>query len=210
MSILKKLRFKDGKAYILNMPETCQSLFEGADVSQKLPSGSIAQILLFAIDKKSLSKGVAKILPKLEGEALFWVAYPKKSGSVVSDITRDSGWDVLSEAGYDPVTQIAIDMDWSALRFRKSEAIGEKLRDIPMKDRKVEGIDFVNRVVTLPEDVKESIAPYPELQSYFNELSFSHQKEYVQYIVEAKKAETRARRISKMVDMLSGQVKEKK
>lgn len=210
MSILKKLRFKDGKAYILNMPETCQSLFEGADVSQKLPSGSIAQILLFAIDKKSLSKGVTKILPKLEDEALFWVAYPKKSGSVVSDITRDSGWDVLSEAGYDPVTQIAIDTDWSALRFRKSEAIGEKLRDIPMKDRKVEGIDFVNRVVTLPEDVKESIAPYPELLSYFNELSFSHQKEYVQYIVEAKKAETRARRISKMVDMLSGQVKEKK
>lgn len=210
MSILKKLRFKDGKAYILNMPETCQSLFEGADVSQKLPSGSIDQILLFAIDKKSLSKGVTKILPKLEDEALFWVAYPKKSGSVVSDITRDSGWDVLSEAGYDPVTQIAIDTDWSALRFRKSEAIGEKLRDIPMKDRKVEGIDFVNRVVTLPEDVKESIAPYPELLSYFNELSFSHQKEYIQYIVEAKKAETRARRISKMVDMLSGQVKEKK
>lgn len=125
-------------------------------------------------------------------------------------MTRDNGWEVVFAAGYDPVMQIAVDADWSALRFRKSEAIGEKLRDVPMKDRVVEGIDFVNRKVNLPEDIKASIEPYTELLSYFNILSFSHQKEYVTYIVEAKKQETRARRISKMIDQLTEQVKMKK
>lgn len=210
MSIIKKLRFKDGTVSILNLPESCKGIFQDIDYTGKVPTKSIEQVLLFAVDQKSLDKAFKQIQGKLAEEALLWIAYPKKSGAIKSDITRDNGWNVVFAAGYDPVMQIAVDEDWSALRFRKSEAIGEKLRDVPMKDRVVEGIDFVNRKVNLPEDIKASIEPYTELLSYFNMLSFSHQKEYVTYIVEAKKQETRARRISKMIDQLTEQVKMKK
>lgn len=210
MSIIKKLRFKDGIVSILNLPENCKGIFQDIDYTEKVLTKSIEQVLLFAVDKKSLDKSFKQIQGKLAEEALLWIAYPKRSGAIRSDMTRDNGWEVVFAAGYDPVMQIAVDADWSALRFRKSEAIGEKLRDVPMKDRVVEGIDFVNRKVNLPEDIKASIEPYTELLSYFNKLSFSHQKEYVTYIVEAKKQETRARRISKMIDQLTEQVKMKK
>ena len=39
------------------------------------------------------------------------------------DFNRDTGWHVLGEAGFEPVRQVAIDEDWSALRFRRVEFI---------------------------------------------------------------------------------------
>ena len=49
---------------------------------------------------------------------LLWFSYPKKSSKVETDITRDVGWDALGSTGLRPVTQVAIDDTWSALRFR--------------------------------------------------------------------------------------------
>ncbi len=211
MGIIKKLRFNEGaKVCILNMPDRCAPLFEGLDITRRITAKKLDQVLVFAVDQQALADGVKKINTKLSNDALFWIAYPKSLGSIKSDITRDKGWEPVKNAGYAPVTQIAIDDDWSALRFRRPDVIGDKLRDIPMKDRVVEGIDFVNRVVTLPGDIKGRLVHYPELLAYFECMSFSHKKEYVQHIVEAKKPETRARRINKMIDMLTDQVKKHK
>jgi hypothetical protein len=49
----------------------------------------------------------------------LWVAYPKKSGAIATDITRDRGWDGFGARDLLGVTQVAIDADWSALRFRR-------------------------------------------------------------------------------------------
>ena len=61
---------------------------------------------------------------RAEGDALLWFAYPKGSSKrYTCDFNRDTGWTVLGEAGYEPVRQVAIDEDWSALRFRRVEYI---------------------------------------------------------------------------------------
>jgi hypothetical protein len=46
----------------------------------------------------------------------FWIAYPKGNRS---DINRDSLWPIIAEHGLRPITQVAIDDTWSALRFRR-------------------------------------------------------------------------------------------
>ncbi len=48
----------------------------------------------------------------------LWLCYPKKSGRVASDITRDLGWEPVHALGLLGVTQVAVDQNWSALRFR--------------------------------------------------------------------------------------------
>lgn len=48
----------------------------------------------------------------------LWLAYPKKSDAIRSDLTRDHGWEPIDALGLLAVTQIAIDENWSALRFR--------------------------------------------------------------------------------------------
>jgi hypothetical protein len=57
-------------------------------------------------------------------DAVLWIAYPKQSSKRHRcEFNRDAGWDVLGQAGYEPVRQVAIDEDWSALRFRQAEHI---------------------------------------------------------------------------------------
>jgi uncharacterized protein YdhG (YjbR/CyaY superfamily) len=57
------------------------------------------------------------------------VAYPKgTSKRYKCEFNRDDGWTVFGEAGYEPVRMVAIDEDWSALRFRKVEKIGKMTR----------------------------------------------------------------------------------
>jgi len=63
-------------------------------------------------------------------------------------------------------------------------------------------LDVEERVVTIPEELKRALNENPKAKAVFEKLSFTHQKEYVTWINEAKKEETRARRISKTMEML--------
>ncbi len=63
----------------------------------------------------------------------MWIAYPKGSSKRYKcEFNRDSGWTVLGSAGFEPVRQVAIDEDWSALRFRRVEHIKSMTRRASM------------------------------------------------------------------------------
>jgi len=69
----------------------------------------------------TLGKAIGK---KAAGDAVVWFAYPKGSSKQYkSEINRDSGWKILGDAGFEPVRMVAIDEDWSAVRFRRVEFI---------------------------------------------------------------------------------------
>jgi len=58
-----------------------------------------------------------------------WFAYPKGSSKRYEcDFKRDTGWRTLGQAGFEPVRQIAIDEDWTTLRFRRAEFIKSMTR----------------------------------------------------------------------------------
>ena len=59
---------------------------------------------------------------------LLWFAYPKKSGPLQSDLSRDSGWEPLFAAGFDSVAQISIDETWTGFRFRPKHLVGKRPR----------------------------------------------------------------------------------
>jgi len=81
--------------------------------------------LLFATRQSEVDELSTSIPDKLEGDAILWFAYPKGSSRRYRcDFNRDSGWSVLRARGFDTVRQVAIDEDWSALRFRRVEYIG--------------------------------------------------------------------------------------
>jgi hypothetical protein len=80
--------------------------------------------LAFVTQRAELAR-LSKILAaKAAGDALLWFAYPKGTSKKYScDFNRDDGWDVMRQSGFDTVRQVAIDQDWSALRFRRVEYI---------------------------------------------------------------------------------------
>lgn len=63
--------------------------------------------------------------------------------------------------------------------------------------------DAEPRVVDVPPDLAEALRQAPQARSTFESLSYSHQREYVTWIAEAKRAETRARRIAQTIEMLA-------
>ncbi len=131
--VFKKLNFKDQELVcILNAPPSTKTfigdLKELTKVDLKYYKRKNYQFLLFfAENEKELKTISQKVSPTLEQEydIVFWVAYPKKSSKKYkSDINRDSdAWLFLGEMGFEGVRIVAIDEDWSALRFRKVDFI---------------------------------------------------------------------------------------
>ncbi len=68
-------------------------------------------------------------------------------------------------------------------------------------------LDTEPRIVEMPEEFGKALRPFPEARAFFDRLSYTHQKEYVRWITEARREETRERRIAKGVEMLRSKVK---
>ena len=80
--------------------------------------------LAFVTRKSDVDKLAPQIARRAKGDAIVWFAYPKgTSKKYTCDFNRDTGWDVLKGAGFDTVRAVAIDADWTALRFRRVEFI---------------------------------------------------------------------------------------
>jgi hypothetical protein len=112
---------------IMNAPESfAQELVALGDrdiVQQAAGVTKITFALIFVQRLAEIAAG-AKLLARAKGDPVIWFAYPKgTSRRYRCEFNRDTGWEALGKAGFEGVRQIAIDEDWSALRFRRVEHI---------------------------------------------------------------------------------------
>ena len=127
--LLKKLGIKPGKSLlILNAPDgyiaTLAPLPEDATL-QTQAGGTFDFVQVFVRDKADLHRNAPTAMQALKSGGLLWFTYPKKTSAIKSDISRDVLWEELSDTGMSPVTMIAIDETWSALRFRPTSEVGK-------------------------------------------------------------------------------------
>ncbi len=155
MDVFKKLNLKDQHTvYVLQAPTTFQpqlaALQNTVKVKTALGSDREVQFLLAFVTKQREVDQLAKKLPScVQPDAVVWLAYPKQTSKKYScEFNRDTGWNELGKSGFEPVRQVAIDEDWSALRFRnpdyikkmtRSFAITEKGKKKVLASRKVSG-----------------------------------------------------------------------
>jgi len=128
-SLRKKLRLPPGEPIlILNPPqgyiESLGELPEGTTIAIQA-QGQFNFVHLFVKDSREFDKLNPMALKALEYDGTFWISYPKRSSKVETDLSRDVFWDLLTEAGLRPVSQVSIDDTWSAIRFRPSELVGK-------------------------------------------------------------------------------------
>ena len=199
MELLKN----DVPLHIINAPADCIELFAMCDVRINLVhQKNIDQLILFVEDGASLLKYFTKLKDNILHDTLFWICYPKKSGKIKSDLVLMQPWDVVFNSGFRGQSSVSVNDDWTGMRVTSAPKKTATICDLPMHERKVEGIDFINRTIHLPSDVLAAFSARKGLQDLFNSMSFTHKKEYMQSIADAKKPETRTRRIEKMIDML--------
>ncbi len=209
MELLKKLRINTAlPLWAINLPVDCSHLFDELEVKQKLSGKkTVGQLILFAEDSGVLARWIPLLANYIAHDTVFWIAYPKKTGDITSDLIQMKPWDIVFQSGYRGQTSVSINDDWTGMRFTNAPKSKPSISDLPMEERKAEGIDFVNRTVQLPADALAAVRKYKGLEAYFNTMAFTHKKEHVLAIVEAKKEETRARRIEKMIEMLEVKMK---
>jgi len=129
-AIFKKLNYKEQKEIIvLNAPksfeENLKAMKSVTSIVKKLEKAENIEFLIsFVTTQAEIEIISTQFAEKLEGDAIVWFCYPKQSSkNYQCDFNRDTGWTVLGQYNLEPVRQVAIDEDWSALRFRKVEYI---------------------------------------------------------------------------------------
>lgn len=133
--LFKKLNLKEESSIVvLNAPESFETeldALDGVTVHQSLDEVTTFQFgMAFVITQDELNHFSAALASKAEGDVKLWMVYPKKSSKKYTcEFDRDSGWHVLGDAGYEAVRIVAVDTDWSALRFRNVEYIKTMKRD---------------------------------------------------------------------------------
>lgn len=94
-------------------------------------SGAPTFLIAFARDRAELAAAAAEVAARYAPGGHLWLCYPKRSGGIRSDLTRDVGWEPVHALGLLGVTQVALDADWSALRFRLRDEIRTLTRRSP-------------------------------------------------------------------------------
>lgn len=123
--LLKKLQVQAGaRLWLINVPhELAEELSAGAEVELVRESDAYDGVLAFFDTPAEVPLLVPRVLKEMPPDGLLWVAYRKGPHSRQAGLNRDRGWDALDAAGWRPVRQVAVDEEWSALRFRPREAV---------------------------------------------------------------------------------------
>src|ERR1700691_2606069 len=128
-TLFEKLQLKDHQEMlVLNAPERFESDLSRLPVIQIHRSfDALKEIhfsLAFVTKQAEVDALAAKIAARAKGDGAVWFAYPKgTSKKYKCDFNRDTGWAALKDAGFDTVRSIAIDEDWTGLRFRRKQFI---------------------------------------------------------------------------------------
>jgi len=180
---------------------TLKPLPPGVEISSK--TKNYDQVHWFVKNKAEMDKELKHVLGLLKDDVVCWIYYPKGSSGVQTDLTRDKGWETLMK--YDDlqwISLISFNDVWSSFGMRlKTES--DKKKESKPKERPIfDYIDASAKTVRLPDDLAKILKKNKKANSFFETLSFTNKKEYVEWIVSAKRQETRDERIRGSIERL--------
>ena len=119
--LAKKLGIKEGsRIALVNAPKDFESVLEELpDNVQfiKRPTNSLDIILFFVLAERALARDFAKLAARLTPNGMLWIAWPKKSSGVTSDLSEQRVREIGLDCGLVDVKVCAIDDTWSGLKF---------------------------------------------------------------------------------------------
>jgi len=210
---LKKLQVKPGYVIkVIDAPEQAALIFGNipSDVILKYNDEVDFNVLItFTTNKNQLDQQIKSNLMHIDAKTVIWIFYPKKSAKIKSDLDLMKSWEELDAFGLTPCASAAVNETWTALRLKLiTEVKPSGLRNDHIKTNEFgKYIDTVNKIVNLPEDFKSALEDHSKVLDYFNNLAYTHRKEYVLWILSAKQEKTRLNRIEKSLGMLLNEKK---
>jgi len=145
--IFNRLRLKkDIYALVQSAPkwylDEIKKYCDNVDTSAK---GKYDFVQTFETELSKAEQSTRNLVSLLNDDALLWVCYPKGSSkNYKSDINRNKIWGLFADYEFEPVSQVSIDDDWSAIRFRHIDKIKTLTRKTAATEKgkqRIEGKD---------------------------------------------------------------------
>lgn len=119
--LAKKLGIKEGSSIVLvNAPKDfeCElgELPDGAAFVKRM-TNSLDIILFFVLKERELAQDFSRLAQKLVANGMIWIAWPKKSSGVATDLSFERVQRIGLDAGLVDVKICAVDETWSGLKF---------------------------------------------------------------------------------------------
>jgi hypothetical protein len=192
----KKLRLKaDSTIAQINGPDNFADIISG-DLEVKKPSKKCDAIFWFCLNRTIFEEQLTKVTQLLSDTNIIWILYPKGTSGIQTDLNRDNGWDMLmKQPNITFISLISIDKIWSAFAIRTKRPEDDK-RAAKSEQREIfKYADSATKTITLPEDLEKAFKKNAPAKRIFDALSFSCRREYVEWVITAKRPETRAARL---------------
>ena len=206
-SLFEKLEMKDERNLLIQgLPSSIEKQFiklsYSKNVTPLLKLKKIDFALVFAINVNQLNGILREVIPALHNEGKLWVAYPKTTSKISSDLNRDCSWSVLTQNQYETIAQVALDHVWSALQFKKTDQISVAAALAEEAPVELVEEEFDKQLSVLPSGLEKIFTRHKKAKDFFQNLSVSNQNEFVSWIEGAKKEDTRMRRLEATVEKL--------
>src|ERR1700722_14204947 len=162
-TLLEKLQLKDEKNLLIQgLPSAIEKQFVklafAKNLTPLLKTRKIDFALVFAVNEQQLGNIVRELLPALQRDAKFWVAYPKIGSKIATTLNRNCTWGCITGQGFEFVREAALDHVWTAIRFKRSDAVSAlvkaAIRDVALETA---GVDHVGRVVRPTADFAKEL-----------------------------------------------------
>lgn len=206
-SLFEKLELKDERNLLIQgLPSSIEKQFiklsYSKNVTPLLKLKKIDFALVFAINVNQLNGILREVIPALHNEGKLWVAYPKTTSKISSDLNRDCSWSVLTQNQYETIALVALDHVWSALQFKKTDQISVAAALADEAPVELVEEEFDKQLSVLPSGLEKIFTRHKKAKDFFQNLSVSNQNEFVSWIEGAKKEDTRKRRLEATVEKL--------
>ena len=210
-STAQKLKIKENFTLLtINAPadfkKNIGELPKGVKISAD--SKNYNQVHWFVMNKAQMDKELTRVLKLIKDEVTLWIYYPKGTSKLQTDLTRDKGWDNLlkhDELGW--ISLISFDDTWSTFGSRLKTKADKKREEKPRERPIFDYVDPKTKSVRLPDDLAIALKKNKKQEDFFNTLSFTNKKEYIEWIITAKREETRTERVKGTMERLASQWK---
>ena len=124
-TVFEKLQYEDEKNLLIQgLPSSIEKQFSklsfAKNMTPLLKTRKLDFALVFAVNENQLNGILKDVMPSLKVNTKFWVAHPKTTSKIVTDLHRERSWSRLTEEGYAGIDNVELDHVWTATRFERS------------------------------------------------------------------------------------------
>ena len=129
-TIFEKLQLKNEKTLLIQgLPSSIEKQFcklsFAKNLTPLLRSRKIDFALVFAVSESQLNSILQDILPALKDDTKLWIAHPKLTSKIATNLNRTSSWQKLTDAGFESGEQVSLDHVWHASQYKRLETVCE-------------------------------------------------------------------------------------